>query len=285
MNHLHSNPAHAIQHMPSVKVDTAVGSLAVYDSGKPNPSTHDSVLVLWPSILADHRIYLKQLAAWKRTHRVILIDGPGHGASGPAPGAFTMESCADAQAQILDRLGIVQPIVSIGTSWGGLVGGEFALKYPTRTKGLVMLNTPVYPSKRSLSNRMICWGARWMHGLTPYTDGVARAFFLPETRATQPGVLRAFHDHLHQANGHALALSVSSVLLEREDLASRMNLISVPTLFIAGEHDDMYPMESLRQAAARLPKGQFVALPTAHISSVDAPEATVKAIDAFLSML
>jgi 3-oxoadipate enol-lactonase len=271
--------------MPSVKVDTAVGSLAVYDSGEPTPSTHDSVLVLWPSILADHRIYLKQLAAWRLTHRVILIDGPGHGASGPAPGTFTMESCADAQAQILDRLGIVQPIVSIGTSWGGLVGGEFALKYPTRTKGLVMLNTPVYPSERSLSNRMICWGARWMHGLTLFTNGVARAFFLPETRATQPGVLAAFQFHLHQANGNALALSVTSVLLEREDLASRMKMISVPTLFIAGEHDDMYPMEALRKAAASLPKGQFVALPTAHISSVDAPEATTKAIDAFLSML
>lgn len=271
--------------MHSVKVDTVVGNLAVYDSGKPPQSTHDSVLVLWPSILADHCIYMKQLAAWKLTHRVVLIDGPGHGASGPAPGAFSMASCADAQAQILDTLGIDQPVVSIGTSWGGLVGGEFALKYPTRTKGLVMLNTPVYPSERGLGDRMIVWGARWMHGLSLFTDGVARSFFLTETRATQAEVLQAFHEHLHQADGNGLSLSVNSVLLEREDLASRMNLIAAPTLFIAGQHDDMYPIDTLRKAAARLPNGQFVALPTAHISSVDAPEATTKAIDAFISTL
>lgn len=271
--------------MHSVKVETVVGRLAVYDSGNPPQSTHDSVLVFWPSILADHRIYMKQLAALKLTHRVILIDGPGHGASGPAPGAFTMASCADAQAQILDTLGVTQPVVSIGTSWGGLVGGEFALKYPTRTKGLVMLNTPVYPSERSLGDRIIVWGARWMHGLSLFTDGVARAFFHPETRATHTDVLQAFHEHLHQSNGKALALSVKSVLLDREDLASRMNQITVPTLFIAGQYDDMYHVDTLRQAAARLTRGQFVVLPTAHISSVDAPEATTKAIDAFIASL
>ena len=276
---------HPMVDMQWVKVDTVVGRLAVYDSGTPPQATTESVLVLWPSILADHRIYLKQLAAWRLTRRVILIDGPGHGASGPAPGAFSMASCADAQAQILDTLGVTQPVVSIGTSWGGLVGGEFALKYPTRTKGLVMLNTPVYPSERSLGDRMIVWGTRWMHGLSLFTDGVARSFFLAETRATQPAVLQAFHEHLHKANGEALALSVNSVLLDREDLASRMNLIAAPTLFIAGQHDDMYPIETLRKAAARLPNGQFVALPTAHISSVDAPDATAKAINRFIESI
>ncbi|MDV7396483.1 hypothetical protein RZS08_34125 [Arthrospira platensis SPKY1] len=94
-----------------------------------------------------------------------------------------------------------------------------------------------------------------------------------------------FHDHLARADGRALARSVQSVLLERVDLALRLGQIAAPTLFVAGEHDDMYPLEDLRRAAAALPRGRFVALPTAHISVVDAPARTCEVIETFLDAL
>ena len=40
-----------------------------------------------------------------------------------------MADCADAVVQVLEALKIIQPVVSIGTSWGGLVAGEFALRH------------------------------------------------------------------------------------------------------------------------------------------------------------
>jgi pimeloyl-ACP methyl ester carboxylesterase len=101
------------------------------------------VIVLWPSILADHRIYRAPIEAWRGRHRLVVIDGPGHGDSGPAPGPFTMAQCGQALGEVLDALGITQPVVVIGTSWGGLVAGEFALAQPKRTLAVVMLNTPV----------------------------------------------------------------------------------------------------------------------------------------------
>ncbi|TNF52140.1 MAG: alpha/beta fold hydrolase [Burkholderiales bacterium] len=267
------------------RVRTELGELSVHDSQLPGAAGPTQVLVLWPSILADHRIYLPQVVQWRRRYRVLLIDGPGHGRSGPAPGGFSMAQCAQAQAQVLDQLGVQQAVVCIGTSWGGLVGGEFALMFPARTRALVMLNTPVFPSRGGLGDRFVTWGARWMHGLRVYTDGVARAFFLPSTRTQQKPFMTSFHDHLAQADGRALARSVQSVLVERADLASRLGQIAVPTLFVAGEHDGMYPLEDLRRAAATLPRGSFVALPTAHISVVDAPVRTCEVIDAFLGTL
>jgi len=72
----------------------------------------------------------------------VVIDGPGHGGSGP--GRFSMADGGQALAQVLDALGIGQPLVIVGTSWGGLVGGAFALDQPRRTRALVMLNTPVF---------------------------------------------------------------------------------------------------------------------------------------------
>lgn len=88
-----------------------------------------------------------------------------------------------------------------------------------------------------------------------------------------------FHHHLREVDGAALARSVRSVLIERRPLAPRMKDITAPTLFVAGRHDAMYPVESLRTAAAALPRGRFEVLDTAHISVADAPDRVVALMD------
>ena len=264
-------------------VSTTVGSLAVRDTG-PVPCAGE-VIVLWSSILTDHRIYRAQIEAWRGCHRLVAVDGPGHGDSGPSPGPFTMRQCGQALVEVLNALGITQPVVVVGTSWGGLVAGEFALAHPYRARALVMLNTPVHtaPGGPGYGDRFIVWGARWIHGTPAYRNGVARAFFLPATRERRGPVLDDFHRHLRDADGAALALAVRSVLLEREPLAPRMSGIGTPTLVVAGRHDAMYPAESLRSAAATLPRGRFEVLDTAHISVVDAPQQTTALLDTFIA--
>lgn len=267
------------------KVPTRVGPLAVRDTGV--GAAAGEVIVLWPSILSDHRIYLTQIEAWRGRHRLIVVDGPGHGDSGPAPGPFTMADCGQAVGEVLDALGVAQPVIVVGTSWGGLVAGEFALAQPGRTRAVVMLNTPVYTAAGgpSWSDRFVVWGARWIPGTGLYRDGVARAFFLPATRERAGPLMEDFHQQLQQADGAALAQSVRSVLIEREALAPRMAGITAPALFVAGRHDGMYPLESLRKAAAALPQGRFEVLDTGHISVVDAPQQTRALIDRFLASL
>ena len=267
------------------KVPTRVGPLAVRDTGA--GAAAGDVIVLWPSILSDHRIYRAQIDAWRGRHRLIVVDGPGHGDSGPAPGPFTMADCGQAVGEVLDALGVARPVIVVGTSWGGLVAGEFALAQPGRTRAVVMLNTPVYTAAGgpSFSDRFVVWGARWIPGTGLYRDGVARAFFLPATRERAGPLMEDFHQHLQQADGAALAQSVCSVLIEREALAPRMAGITAPALFVAGRHDGMYPLESLRKAAAALPQGRFEVLDTGHISVVDAPQQTTALIDRFLASL
>jgi 3-oxoadipate enol-lactonase len=264
-------------------IPTTVGRLAVRDTG-PAPEAGD-VIVLWSSILTDHRIYRTQIEAWRGRHRLVAVDGPGHGESGSSPGTFSMAQCGHALVEVLRALGIVQPVIVVGTSWGGLVGGEFALAHPQRVRALVMLNTPVYtaPNGPGYGDRFIAWGARWIHGTPAYRNGVARAFFLPATRERGGPALDDFHRHLRDADGAALARAVRSVLLERAPLASRMSGIDTPTLFVVGRHDAMYPPESLRVAAATLPRGRFEVLDTAHISVVDAPQQTTALLDAFIA--
>jgi 3-oxoadipate enol-lactonase len=276
-------PAQVVPGLPTARlVATNIGQIAVRQIGE-GPQT----LVLWPSILADHTIYAHQIQAWRTRYRLVLIDGPGHGASGPAIAQFSMRDCASALAQVLDTLGEQRPVVIVGTSWGGLVAGEFALAYPARTVGIVMLNTPVLksPTGPTFADGFVVWGARWIHHLELYSSGVARAFFSPETRAAGGPVLERFRTHLQGADGPALALAVRAVLIDREPLAPRLAAISAPTLVVAGSADGMYPIGALREAAAQLPRGTFVEVSSTHISVVDAPEATLAVVDRFLSAL
>ncbi len=195
-----------------------------------------------------------------------------------------MHDCGQALGEVLDALAISEPVVVVGTSWGGLVAGEFALAQARRTLALVMLNTPVIKAADgpSLSDRFVVWGARWMHATAMYRNGVAKAFFLPATLLRGGITQHDFNEHLREVDGAALSQSVRSVLIEREPLAPRMSGIKAPTLFVAGRHDAMYPVEALRLAAQALPQGRFEVVDTAHISVVDAPATVTALIDHFL---
>ena len=198
-----------------------------------------------------------------------------------------MKQCGEAVAEILYQLDISTPVIFIGCSWGGLVAGEFAIDQPSLTKAVVMMNTPVHNDQHGLKlgDRFIVWGAYWLHSSRVYQNGVARSFFLPETRERGGPLMEAFRQHLRHANGAALARSVRSVILDREPLAPRMIRISAPTLFIAGRFDGMYPPETLRDAFLSISNGRFEILDTSHISVVDEPEKTVSLIDEFIATL
>lgn len=269
---------------PAVRVPTHIGILAVRDTGF--VSGQDHTIVFWPSILADYSIYRHQIEAWRGRHRLITIDGPGHGESGPSSGTFSMHECGHALAEVLDSLAVTEPVVIVGTSWGGLVAGEFALAHATRTRALVMLNTPVIKPTDglNLSDRFVVWGARWIHKTKIYRNGVAKAFFLPSTIQRTGIVQQDFHHHLRQADGVALSQAVQSVLINREPLAPRMKEIEAPTLFVVGRFDEMYPADILLDAAQVLPNRHFEVLDTAHISVVDDPVRATSVIDDFLQL-
>lgn len=269
----------------SRRIPTNVGNLAVYDTGTPSSTNHARILVLWPAIMTDHRIYSAQVAALRARHRMVLIDGPGHGASGPPNGDLTMAHCARAVLEVLDALRIVQPVVGVGTSWGGLVASELALRHPERTQGVVLLNTPVFRSRARMRDCFTVWGARWLKGTNVFAQGVAEAYFMPETRKRETDFMEVFSRHIQDSDGAALSRVARAVLLEREELASRLENIAAPTLFVAGTNDPMYSVEEMRREAARLPRGQFVEVATAHVSVVDAPFQTTLAIDSFLKGL
>jgi pimeloyl-ACP methyl ester carboxylesterase len=79
-------------------------------------------------------------------HRtLLLVDGPGHGSSGPPAGRFTLDDCATAAARVLDERDISGPVDWLGNAWGGHVGLVFAATRPTRTQTVTAIAAPVRP--------------------------------------------------------------------------------------------------------------------------------------------
>jgi 3-oxoadipate enol-lactonase len=215
---------------------------------------------------------------------LILIDGPGHGASeGSRDKTFSMQACAVAMKEILDKKSIKNAVVG-GTSWGGLVGAEFAILYPQQTRGLILMNTPFFmaPDGPSLGEKFITWGAGSILGTDLFTAGVARSFFLPSTREAGGEVMTHFHASLHRSDSKALSTAIRSVLLERTALADRLPQIKSPSLVIAGLQDDMYPLDMQREAVKKIPLGRLEVVDSKHISVVDKPLDVARLIDSFL---
>ncbi len=89
-----------------------------------------------------------------KRHRLLVLDLPGHGESGPAEGALPVGDLADSLGALLDARSAGKPAVLIGNSLGGWVSLLYALRHPERVERVIgvsssgifaVLKVPVTP--------------------------------------------------------------------------------------------------------------------------------------------
>ena len=85
-----------------------------------------------------------------RSTRACSYDRPGMGYSDPAPGPRTPDAAVEDLKRLLDGAGITSPIVLVGHSLGGFYAKLFAVTYPDRIAGLVLVD----PSEERLWDRV-----------------------------------------------------------------------------------------------------------------------------------
>lgn len=260
-------------------VETELGELFVRDVGQ-----GETVVVLWPAIFTDHAIYEGLVERLSESYRFLLVDGFGHGRSTGPKREFSMTESSKALATVLDHFELPSAILG-GTSWGGLVSAELALRKAHKVQALLLMNTPmdIDQKRPDVSARLIAFGARWALGSRFFRKGVERSFFSTDVLDDNPNYRQKFHQMLQGADRLQLSAAVRSVMLQGQPLRDRLADISVPTLIVAGELDKMYPLERQASAARHLPHGSFQVVGGKHISAVERPDDVAAVLSRFIS--
>lgn len=101
----------------------------------------------WPQ---HHNLFRDLLSDPPLGLRIIAIDLPGYGWSGPAPHRWAKHEVARDLLALIETLDLGRVVV-IGHDWGGWIAQLMALAAPEQVRGALMMNNPhVWPTRWSL---------------------------------------------------------------------------------------------------------------------------------------
>jgi pimeloyl-ACP methyl ester carboxylesterase len=259
-------------------IETQTGPLAVRVRGE------GPTVVLWHSLFVDEQSWARVEDDLAAGRRLVIINGPGHGASGDPGRRYTLDDCAEAATTILDSLGIGEPVDWVGNAWGGAVGLVFAARWPERCRTLVTLGNPIEALSRAERVRTISLltAYRLLGPVGFIRKGVVNTMLSPRTRAQDPAAIALLEEFLIHAKRRPLRNAVVSISLRRPDLTNRLAAISVPTLFVTGSDHSGWTPEQATAASKLLPHGSVaVVADTAYLVPFEDPAATIRLIRQF----
>ena len=253
-------------------IETTVGRLTVHVSGTGSPAA------LWHSLFVDERSWQRVTGELARDRRLIVITGPGHGESGDPGRRYTLRDCARAAVEVLDALGVTEPVDWVGNAWGGHVGVLVATAYSHRVASLVTMGTPVQELNATERRRMrLLLGAHRLLGPAGFiADGLVETMLSPATRVGDPEAVALVRQTFVEAGRRGLRNAVVCISLRRENLIELLPDVTVPTLMITGEQHSGFTPAQAASAAAALPDGRLALVPdAAYLVPLEQPEAVV----------
>jgi pimeloyl-ACP methyl ester carboxylesterase len=225
------------------------------------------------------------IPALARTHRVLALSLPGHGASAPAAGGYAPgRDLAPFVAGFLDTLGVGSLDV-VGHSVGGAVALRLALADPQRVRTLTLvgsagLGRDVNPllalAALPVLGELAILLARAPGGDLLRTSMSAAMLFAQPWRA--PAEFVAEQHALGCQAGQleastAMARALFDVNGQREILLDRLHTLTMPTLVVWGACDYVLPVYQAQAAVDRLPRGRLSVFPDCgHLPHVECPD-------------
>lgn len=267
-------------HLTTRLVDTALGTLRVQVSDGTGPA-----VLMWPSLLMTGELWAGQAARFGDSHRLVLIDPPGHGGSAPLSGPFSFPDCARCVVDLLDGLGIDRAHF-VGNSWGGMIGGTFAALHPDRLDRAVLMNCTA--SKAGVVQKVqyaaMLWLATMLGGIRPpLTRSSIRAFLGPTTLRTRPDVVETVRTNVAAVDTDSVRWAVRSVVSARPDQHALLGRVTAPVLVVAGAEDATFPVAETRAMAESIPTASFTVLDgVAHLAALEDPVRVNALLETFL---
>lgn len=209
--------------------------------------------------------WARVLPALSRTHRVHILDLPGHGLSA-SPRDFRLQTLLEPLSRYAE--GLRAPVL-VGHSLGGWLAARLASSALSRAQGLVLVN----PAGALLP--AADWGT--FRDLLERGDPKA---YLERAFHRAPVALRLFPGEVARALSAPVTRSILSAVAAEDFLRdSELASLRIPARIVWGERDRLLPASTLPFFRRNLPGAELMTLPRAgHLPHVESPVELARAI-------
>ncbi|MCU1716373.1 alpha/beta fold hydrolase [Pseudomonas sp. 5P_3.1_Bac2] len=272
---------------PAPSMFVAVDGMLVHvrDQGRRDDPTP---IVLLHGTSASLHTWEAWAAVLQDKHRVISLDLPGFGLTGPFPdGNYSSAHYTDFLVHLLNQLQVTQAVIA-GNSLGGQLAWQFAVAEPARVSKLILVDAAGYP--RSSNKVPIGFRLAQFPALAPLmTKMLPRSMIESSVRnvyGDPSKVSAALIDRYYELTlraGNRQALIERFKQTEAGDSYQRIAQIKVPTLILWGGLDGLIPPINAEHFKRDIKGSRLVMFPElGHVPHEEAPLPTVATVQQFL---
>ena len=216
--------------------------------------------------------------------RVLAFDNRGFGSSEKPAHGYSNADYARLLITFMDSLHLVDAVL-VGHSMGGAIAAQCAMTYPTRVRGLVLIDAAGFGVRAPMLLRIAGWPSvvriaanlrsRWM------TGRILRSTYADPSKVRPEDVDQYYAPVAEPDFGRALRGVLSEFRFDA--LPGHLASVQVPTLVLWGERDQWIPARVGRALAAELPRVAYLSVPNAgHALPEEAPVEVSRLLIAFL---
>jgi pimeloyl-ACP methyl ester carboxylesterase len=221
-------------------------------------------------------------------YRVITLDLPGHGLTGPDPLArYSAEQMATVVDAFVQKLGVTRFALA-GNSMGGNVAWHYALAHPDKLDALILVDSAGYPRDepppfafRIMSSPVLGYLARYVTPRFMVARSVHEVYADP-SRVSDDLVERYYDLLLREGNREATRVRFSP-RNNSEAAIRHIGEIRTPTLILWGARDRWILPKYAERFHADIPGSQLVVLDgLGHVPMEEDPARSLAPVKAFL---
>jgi 3-oxoadipate enol-lactonase len=220
----------------------------------------------------DHRIWEPSVTRPEISSGAWLLDLPGYGRSQGIAAPDTLRGFSEWVHRAL-RARSSEPAIVVGHSFGGYVALQLYRDHPDQFGGLVLTNTrSEADSEEARTKRLETVKRLGRPGEGLDVPATVRALVSPRTWEGQGPVVESLRRIVRSVPSATLIATLQAIA-SRPDLTPVLEKITVPTLVLWGEEDQLIPPAQTRSMVTRIPGATGAGIPGAgHLPSLEAPD-------------
>ena len=251
------------------------------------PSTDSIPLVLLHGTSSSLLTWDACTKEWVKNHRVLRMDLPGFGLTGPNPEQdYSIETYVSFLDSFLKTKKVAQCYLA-GNSLGGLIAYHFAAMYPNKVKKVILIDPAGYPIQNAKGSLAFTLGRipilkNILTVITPISivrksleDAYGNKSLVSDDLVVQYRDMAC-----REGNRNALLIRLQNDQSGDTTLVSKLIM---PTLVIWGALDQLIPLGNAYKFQRDLPLDELAILPgVGHVPMEETPELVIPLVSEFI---